>query len=408
MSRWTKALVLIACVPWFGCSWSSCGEPSRAPRLVVLGVDGLDHRMLDAMVAAGELPAFAELYERGSVGRVDVRSAGMPPLSPRVWTSFVTGYHPRVHGIKAFVYKAPDGRKRLTGSRQRTAAAIWDIAVQRDLSVGVVNWFCSYPAEPVRGFVVSDRLLPLRVEMLAEHRGAEIEHDADLAVHPPQLGAILSELMPVAERPEGVTLEDAEAFDRLIFEVTAKAREHIDVDVLLVYTRSLDDLSHLYWNTHEPLPGEPTPTHDAVADYLRSYDRMLAAFLRTLSPQSHFVLLSDHGFERHDGFPPGRHVSPATAAGVFIASGPRIRRGVRMADADALDVLPTLLEMVGIPADVEMPGKVHDDAFLEDDRQFLERVPAYVRQPPSVSGPDTSVADDAIRERLRNLGYEVD
>jgi predicted AlkP superfamily phosphohydrolase/phosphomutase len=375
---------------------------------VVLGIDGLDPRMLDESVARGELPAFARLFERGSVGRVDVKSAGLPSISPAIWTSFVTGQLPRVHGITAFVAGAPGGGKRLLGSGDRRTAAIWEIAVQNGLSVGVVNWWCTYPADPVRGFVVSDRLVPIRAQRTAEHKGAQAEHDANSAVYPSQLGAALLDLVPEDEAIPSISPDAAEAFDRVVFNAAARAREFQQVDVLLVYTRALDALSHIHWGSHEPRPGEKAPKSDAVADYLRRYDRMLAEFLDAVPAQAHFVLLSDHGFERGEGFPPGQHTSAATAAGVFLAAGPRIRRGARFADADLVDILPTLLELAGLPAGKGMPGQVHAEAFLEGDRTFVPRVEGYRRQAPSSAVPVDSVADDAIRERLRNLGYQVD
>jgi hypothetical protein len=62
---------IIAAAAWIGTGFlAAChrDEP-RASRVVVLGVDGLDLRLLDALVAGGALPSFAASTARAPSAR---------------------------------------------------------------------------------------------------------------------------------------------------------------------------------------------------------------------------------------------------------------------------------------------------------------------------------------------------
>lgn len=382
---------------------------SSAGRLVVLGVDGLDFRVLDEMVESGDLPAFAGLYRHGSVGRINVLPTGLPLESPRIWTSFATGQLPEIHGISSFVYTdfLGMGSARLYSSQQRRSPAIWEIASEQGKSVGVVNWWVTYPAEPVDGFVISDRYVALWARRRARFWGAEIDREREKSAYPPSLADTLDTVELSGGNKGVLGPRAAEEKDRHIFDLAAAALVKYPVELVLIYTRALDELSHMRWHTHEPLPGESPPKIDAIADYMRRYDRLLAGLIDDLGPDDHLVLLSDHGFERKagGGVPSGAHASADTAVGVMILYGPRIRSGARLGEVGVLDVLPTLLEIADLPAARDMPGRVLAGAFKPALRKTLPRVAAYERNATAQELDTTSKADGAIIERLRALGY---
>ena len=80
------------------------GKP-RFKRVVILGLDGLDHGLTERLLAAGKLPHLASLRDRG-----DFKSLGstLPPISPVAWSSFQTGVNPGKHNI--FDFLTPDER----------------------------------------------------------------------------------------------------------------------------------------------------------------------------------------------------------------------------------------------------------------------------------------------------------
>ena len=64
------------------------------------------------------------------------------------------------HGIRGFTAKLPNGREIPVTSSLRKARAIWELANRRGLSVGIIGWWATWPAEEVRGYMVSDHANP--------------------------------------------------------------------------------------------------------------------------------------------------------------------------------------------------------------------------------------------------------
>ena len=88
---------------------SGCGgerEASRhaGRRLVILGFDGVDPRLLSRWVEEGHLPHLKALAERGEFRPL---ASTNPPQSPVAWTTFATGTGPARHGIFDFVERDP-------------------------------------------------------------------------------------------------------------------------------------------------------------------------------------------------------------------------------------------------------------------------------------------------------------
>jgi predicted AlkP superfamily phosphohydrolase/phosphomutase len=393
-ARAALALLLLVAV--------GCGD--HAGRVIVLGVDGLHLPLLDQLVAEGRLPNFARLYHEGTVGGVSTAAAGLPPSSPRVWTTFATGVLPDEHGIVHFVFKDPKGVRRLFSSRERRAAAVWEIASAAHKRVGLVNWIVSYPAEPVNGFDITERYLPLPSQTLAQWQQAKFERRPEGLVHPPALAETLLALPIKPQKSLANTPELAEEIDRNVFALAYAALDKYPVDLLMVYTRSMDEIGHLWWASHEPLPGEPRG-HDMVVDYIVRYDGLLGEFLSHLNERDRLVVLSDHGMERNRGEGlSGQHSSEGVAVGVGIWWGPGIPAGRRLS-ASLLDIAPTLLEMLGIPPSEAMPGKVLTDVLPAGHALLPRRKAPYPRLATPAAGDEKTAADPAIIEKLRALGY---
>ncbi len=77
---------------------------ARVKRVVILGLDGLDPELTDALLAEGLLPNLARLRDQGSYNRLGTT---WPPLSPVAWSSFSTGTNPGKHRIFDFITRNP-------------------------------------------------------------------------------------------------------------------------------------------------------------------------------------------------------------------------------------------------------------------------------------------------------------
>jgi predicted AlkP superfamily phosphohydrolase/phosphomutase len=78
---------------------------ARFKRVVVLGLDGLDHNLTEKFLAEGRLPNLAALRDLGDFKAL---ATTLPPISPVAWSSFQTGVNPGKHNI--FDFLTPDKR----------------------------------------------------------------------------------------------------------------------------------------------------------------------------------------------------------------------------------------------------------------------------------------------------------
>jgi predicted AlkP superfamily phosphohydrolase/phosphomutase len=84
---------------------ASCGAGSQTDKtVIVLGLDGLDPKILASLMEMGRLPNFKKLAEMGSLQPLGTT---MPALSPVAWSSFITGMTPGGHGIADFIARDP-------------------------------------------------------------------------------------------------------------------------------------------------------------------------------------------------------------------------------------------------------------------------------------------------------------
>jgi predicted AlkP superfamily phosphohydrolase/phosphomutase len=78
---------------------------SRVKRVVILGLDGLDHGLTTQLLSEGKLPHLAALEKQGCFKPL---GSTLPPISPVAWSSFQTGVNPGKHNI--FDFLTPDLR----------------------------------------------------------------------------------------------------------------------------------------------------------------------------------------------------------------------------------------------------------------------------------------------------------
>ena len=129
-------------------------------RLLLVGWDAADWKVIDPLLARGEMPHLAGLIQRGVRGNL---ATIHPAFSPMLWTSIATGKRPPKHGILGFTEPTPDGLGvQPVSNLSRRTKALWNILHQNGMRSIVAGWWPSHPAEPIHGAMVSD-LFPLRM-----------------------------------------------------------------------------------------------------------------------------------------------------------------------------------------------------------------------------------------------------
>lgn len=409
-------------------------------RLLVVGLDGADWEILEPLLAQGRMPNLAGLIERGASGKLLTIS---PMLSPVIWTTVATGVEPSRHGILDFLVHDTDGNQRQpVTSVQRRAAALWQILGRAGFDVGVTGWWATWPAEPVHGYLVADRL----AYQLFDYRSDP--EDAVGKTWPSDLyGDVRNDIVP----PDGVPWERVaaylgrgsdreERFDaeerKLLDEfrtllaagdtyvgIADRLRRRFHPRFECVYLEGTDTVGHLFMRFRAPrLPGVSERQFEAFRDVVDRYyeeaDRYLGRLLADRGDDWTVLVLSDHGFASDATRPQStdsRIGHGAAAAwhrrfGVFVLSGPAVRAGVRVDEASVYDVAPTVLALFGQPVPRSWPGRVLTGALTPG---FLESHPVRfaTEDPPrrpaegamvAVSGDPSA---DELVAKLESLGY---
>src|SRR5262245_17831825 len=84
-----------------------CSRPARGagePRVIILGLDGMDYGFASKLVAEGKMPGLARLAKSGGLAPL---GSAVPPQSPVAWSDFITGMDAGGHGIFDFIHRDP-------------------------------------------------------------------------------------------------------------------------------------------------------------------------------------------------------------------------------------------------------------------------------------------------------------
>ena len=402
------------------------------------------------MIEAGELPTIGRLVQEGSFG---ILKSGEPIQSPQMWTSVATGVVPEKHGITSFTAEIPGtGREVPVTSNLRKVKAFWNILSENDVSVGIVGWWPSWPAEKVNGFMLAQRAWPVNWSVHGIPFGAARDANGRLLVkdfpgrsYPESL---YDEFVPFIITEEDVTpAELARFFGDSRFTdparqfharwVYAKDKSFADAglaflkkyrpEVFAVYLQGTDVVSHYYWGyqTEEGFRVDPRDARmygRVVKNYYRFVDDVIARYLEAVGDEVAVLIVSDHGFETKRDLKvrwergekirtkEGNKNVPWDHAidGTFIFRGPGIKPGYRAPDYSVVDVTPTILAYLGLPVARDFDGRPAVEVFEES---FLREHPVdYVDTyesggPRGDEVPLESPIDEGIKEKLRSLGY---
>ena len=395
------------------------------PRVLLVGLDGADMRIVDRLVGEGKLPTFARLKGKGAWG--PLRSVE-PLLSPLVWTSMVTGRRPQDHGVLDFVEITSDGQPTPITSTRRRVPALWNLASEYGRSSGFIGWYASYPAEDVKGFMVSDRIAFHQVRTERATRGAshpetlaaQIRREAGEPI--PDLGATKTRFLTNPNAP--LTPDGAKRLEELarIHATSELYRKLVPVlarrfapDLMAVYFETLDACGHLFMEDAPPrrpeVSSQDFEAFSSTVDRCYAYqDEVLGEVLEAAGPSTVSIVISDHGFKvagerprtsgRADvGMAPLWH----RLYGVVFLSGKGVRAGP-ISGVTVLDVAPTVLALLGVPLSKELPGRPMKEAFEAGALAPARTVERYSERPKRAPPPAAEADAEAVR-KLMALGY---
>jgi predicted AlkP superfamily phosphohydrolase/phosphomutase/tetratricopeptide (TPR) repeat protein len=367
--------------------------PARiAQRLLIVGWDAADWLIVNRLFAAGKMPVLRRLVDAGC--RADLGTLE-PKLSPLLWSSIATGKTADKHGILNFVEPKPEGGGlRVSTSTSRKTKALWNILSQNGFDTRVVGWYASHPAEPIRGSVVTNLL----------QEGEPALESAPWAlvpgtVHPAALAEVvaaarqrarafprevLRELLP---RVDEIGAGDARVQSLVKLMSYAASIERAAVaslraggawDATMVFFDAIDTVGHHFMQFVAPKMAHVSEREQrlfgGVMDRVYEWhDAALGRLLEAAGDGTTVILLSDHGFHSDHLRPNLSELSPERRMelesswhrpqGVLVMSGPGVKRGAEVASPTILDVAPTALALLGLPAGEDFDGRVLAEAI---------------------------------------------
>jgi predicted AlkP superfamily phosphohydrolase/phosphomutase len=371
-------------------------RPARppSPRVVVLLFDGASLEYIWTRAADGRLPHFARLIETGA----EIDLATIRPTQPDpVWAAALTGMYPSKSGVRsAAAYYAlgddrpidllPDHcfshalvslgivRDIPNSSSAWHSRPLWSILGDAGVSVGIVRWPLTYPAQPVLGFLVADRFHDLIGSALEFDRAA---YPADVV--PVARASFSSEPDAVPPEEDGSTVEDpASLRDRSYSRAMQLLRQQWNPQVVGLRYQSLDQVGHRFWSAAQPRSaGDPSEEQRRQAAQIleRAYlaaDAEVGGALASLEPDDLLLVISGFGMQRLNplkqmfGEITGEREISGTHErapdGFLLAHGRAVERG-RRPRGSIVDITPTILYYLGLPVGRDMDGFARSDLF---------------------------------------------
>jgi predicted AlkP superfamily phosphohydrolase/phosphomutase len=264
------------------------------PRLITLGVDSLDWKLVNAWAAEGRLPVLRDLL-RGSHALILGESNRALPGA--VWTNIATGCSAAVHGyeheeqLRVGSYQS----ERIDASRV-AAAPFYKMLSEAGVRCAVVDFPVDYPIEEFNGIQVVDWATEFKLwhfETRPKRLAAQLEpkYGHHPLTHYPGTDSSLPGLLTLKRKlTQGIEVKRRFAVDLI------QQREH---EFIFFGFSELHKAGHFLWRFHDRSHPDFTEAEPELVDSLRALyedmDRALGSVLEQLDPGDDLILVTDRG-----------------------------------------------------------------------------------------------------------------
>jgi Type I phosphodiesterase / nucleotide pyrophosphatase len=348
----------------------------QGPHISLLLLDGASLEYVWPRVAAGRLPNFGRLLDAGA----SMDLATIRPTQPGpVWTAVATGMYPARNGVRssALYYAHGDTRAvdilpdhcfshilvhlgivrdEAASSTALRARPFWSVLGDYGISAGVVRWPLTYPAQPIDGFLITDRFHQMV--------GSMFEFDGR-AAYP-------ADMVPLT-RDAFAGKDDVRGWDEAYARAVRDASAAHPVQVSAVRYQSIDTAAHYALRDGDAEAFASGPSFDALDRAYANVDREIGAALERLTSGDLLLVISGFGMRPvtpvkrlaarilRDPDVTGTHEDAPD--GFLLAYGTTIAPG-RKPRGSIVDVTPTILYFLGVPIGRDMEGYARADLFL--------------------------------------------
>jgi hypothetical protein len=360
-----------------------------ADRLLLVGWDAADWKILHPLIDAGEMPALRRLVEAGASGAL---LCTQPPLPVAQWTSIVTGKRPWQHRVCHPL-------ERINGANQAvpvTAAqwrspALWEMLARAGKRSLIVGWPATHGGRSENAVLVSDRyalptagpgVKPWPRPRPGTYWPEEINVRLDgLRMSPEDVQAdVVSRCVPAWKKinqKQDRRLGQLRLFLATDFSHQAammKLLSDARWDFAAVHFPALGAISQIFLPYLPPRPDWVAEVEfglyqNVIRSACRMLDQRLHELIQAAGTATSFLVVSAHGVNTR-ALPPAstRGKDPEawkSPHGIFVACGPAFARDALVFGATVLDVAPTILTYFGLPIGDDMEGRVLIEGFVK-------------------------------------------
>ncbi|MFN2489817.1 MAG: alkaline phosphatase family protein [Actinomycetota bacterium] len=264
-----------------------------AQRVLTIGWDGVDWKVLRPMLDGGELPNLAALIERGAHG--DCLST-VPSHSWCAWPSFMTALNPAGHGVFDILEHKPGVSKRLPITyRSIKARTIFDDFTDAGKTTLALNIPLTFPTPQIDGKVIAGGVLPAsRSYTFPRALQEELDRNAPFPVNGMSWTTYRNRPESFLEECAEITAKRQTAFEYLL--------DTTDWDFGVVVYVSTDRIQHClmeYIHPEHPRYEElkDSPVAKQTRALYRQLDSGLARLLERTTEEDLVIFMSDHGHQ---------------------------------------------------------------------------------------------------------------
>lgn len=278
----------------------------KSTKIFVIGLDGSTWRVIIPLVKKGKLPVLSKLLKESYWS---ILLCAERATSPLVWTSIATGKVAEKHGIFDHTIREPGAYESVPiKSYHRKVKAIWNILSENKKSVGLIDWYVTFPPEKVKGYIISRLTSDEKNKTYPE----EIQKDID---------DITKNINPQKTEDKIFNTKEELLNDvKKLLSVTSYMRKKIPTDFLAAYTHSTDAVQHYFWKYMEPekynyqiwaMNDDDIKKYGKIIEkHWIEIDRMIGDMTKDIDNNTTLIILSDHGaqaqFLPHVGLDPDK------------------------------------------------------------------------------------------------------
>lgn len=247
-------------------------------KVLVIGLDGADFKIINPLVESGELPTFKKIIIEGAFGNL---KSTLPPRTVPAWPCFFTGKNPGKVGVFDFAYNEPGtNRMVIIDFNEITTPTVWDVLNEYGKRTYAFNIPLTYPVKKINGIMMSGMTTP--------SEDCEYTYPTEFKQ---KINEICGEKFKIEPTP--ITKTTNEKYLEEVLKITKNNEKILDYiieqkdwDLGIFIFRITDVIQHQFW------------MHTNMKEVINAYkemDLMLANVIGKIDNETNIIIMSDHG-----------------------------------------------------------------------------------------------------------------